>query len=191
MILKIANKKAVQYSCKVFHYAKSVPIWNVAFSVFNELDEWCGCIVFGRGANNNLAGSLGLPQGGCVELVRVALNGKQGLTGKALSIALRILPSHAPLCRVVVSYADPEQGHIGILYQATNWIYLGRTKPGKQLIDPKTGKVLHKRTAHSKYGTAVGFEKTKAMFKEKYAFPLNKRDKVYISGMAKPYPKCV
>jgi hypothetical protein len=28
----------------------------------------------------------------------------------------------------VVSYADTEQGHSGIVYQATNWIYTGATK---------------------------------------------------------------
>lgn len=28
----------------------------------------------------------------------------------------------------VISYADSEQGHCGIIYQATNWIYTGSTK---------------------------------------------------------------
>ena len=29
----------------------------------------------------------------------------------------------------LVSYADPEVGHTGTIYQATNWAYMGRTKP--------------------------------------------------------------
>ena len=38
--------------------------------------------------------------------------------------SLQMLP--APCA--VVSYADTEQGHSGIIYQATNWIYTGATK---------------------------------------------------------------
>jgi hypothetical protein len=30
---------------------------------------------------------------------------------------------------ILVSYADTRQGHMGIVYQATNWIYTGMTKP--------------------------------------------------------------
>jgi hypothetical protein len=35
--------------------------------------------------------------------------------------------------KLVVSYADPAVGHIGVIYQATNFIYLGLTEPNKDL----------------------------------------------------------
>jgi hypothetical protein len=44
----------------------------------------------------------------------------------------------------VISYADAEQGHTGVIYRASNFKYLGVTKPGKRLeVD---GKSFHIRT---------------------------------------------
>jgi hypothetical protein len=44
----------------------------------------------------------------------------------------------------VLSYADAEQGHTGVIYRASNFNYLGQTKPGKSLeVD---GKKFHVRT---------------------------------------------
>jgi hypothetical protein len=44
----------------------------------------------------------------------------------------------------ILSYADPEQGHSGVIYKASNFNYLGETKVGKTLeVD---GKQFHIRT---------------------------------------------
>jgi hypothetical protein len=44
----------------------------------------------------------------------------------------------------VISYADEEQGHTGVIYKATNFTYLGKTGAGKKLeVD---GKSFHIRT---------------------------------------------
>lgn len=39
----------------------------------------------------------------------------------------RLIGATLPSCskEIVVSFADPSQGHIGVVYQATNWIYTG------------------------------------------------------------------
>ena len=50
-----------------FHYAKSIPVNVFGYSVF-ENDEWCGCIVYGTGANNNIANPYDLKQGQVIEL---------------------------------------------------------------------------------------------------------------------------
>ena len=44
-----ANSKAIEYACKKFHYAKSVPAVQWGYNVYNADDEWCGVIVFGGG----------------------------------------------------------------------------------------------------------------------------------------------
>ena len=77
MILKKASHKAIKYACLKFHYAKSVPVNVLGFSVFNKENEWCGVVLYGIGANNNLSKAYSLPQGSVIELVRMALNGKQ------------------------------------------------------------------------------------------------------------------
>ena len=46
MRLETASYKAIKYACQNFHYAKSTPVNVVGFSVFNDNEEWCGCVVF-------------------------------------------------------------------------------------------------------------------------------------------------
>jgi hypothetical protein len=44
----------------------------------------------------------------------------------------------------IISYADEEQGHSGVIYRASNFEYLGKTSPGRTLeVD---GKKFHIRT---------------------------------------------
>ena len=53
------------------------------------------------------------------------------LESQALSLANEELEDIRPETKVIVTYADPQQGHLDILYQATNAKYLGRAKgPG-------------------------------------------------------------
>jgi hypothetical protein len=191
MKLELASAKAVKHACLFYHYAKAVPSARVSFSVFNQNGEWCGVVIFGGGANNNLAKSIGFPQGAALELVRVALNGKQESTGKAVSLSLRLLKKYAPLCKVVISFADPEQGHLGVLYQATNWIYIGTSTAQREVFHPITGKAIHKRTANALFGTIKGLRKTPIYWKHKYVFGLSNQEKERLSKIGKPYPKCV
>ena len=125
MRLEIASYKAVKYACLNFHYAKAVPVNTFGYSVFNNKNEWCGVILYGTGANNNLATKYNLKQGNVLELVRMALNGKHESTSKALAISLKLIKHKIPLCKLIVSYADKDQNHNGIIYQATNWYYVG------------------------------------------------------------------
>lgn len=149
MILKKASRQAIVYACKRFHYAKSVPANVFGYSVF-ENQEWCGVVLFGTGANNHIAMPYGMVQGEVIELVRVALNGKHGKTSQAVATALRLLRKDCPLVKVVVSYADLDQDHLGIIYQATNWIYEKTVYKGQTSAFIIEGKKVHLKTLHGK-----------------------------------------
>ena len=125
MRLTKASAKAVRYACMHFHYAKAVPVNTLGYNVYNDDDEWCGVVLFGSGSNNNIGNEYKLKQGQVLELVRVALNGKQSRTSQCVAMALKALRRDCPLCRLVVSYADCDQNHLGTIYQATNWLYVG------------------------------------------------------------------
>ena len=45
---------------------------------------------------------------------------------------------------VIVSFADEEEGHTGVIYKATNFNYLGTTSPGRVLM--VDGKKYHSRS---------------------------------------------
>ena len=47
---------------------------------------------------------------------------------------------------VIVSFADEEEGHTGVIYKATNFNYLGTTSPGRTLM--VDGKKFHSRSLY-------------------------------------------
>jgi hypothetical protein len=51
-----------------------------------------------------------------------------------------------------VSYADLNRGHLGKIYQASNSYYVGQT--GHEAGIMLNGKLTHRRTINSKYGTS-------------------------------------
>lgn len=189
MRLEIASAKAVKYACLNFHYAKAVPVNTFGYSVFNEKNEWCGVILFGSGASANIGKPFGLKQGEIIELVRMALNGKQGVTTKCMALSMKLIKKQIPLCNLLISYADFWQGHYGIIYQATNWYYIGKSQAQANVIDPYTGKELHKRSAVGKYGSCVGLKYGEIKYKLKYIYPLNKSMIPLCESLKKPYPK--
>tara|TARA_R100001440_G_C2520794_1_gene118850 strand:+ start:1045 stop:1623 length:579 start_codon:yes stop_codon:yes gene_type:complete len=189
MILKKASAKAVEYSCKNFHYAKTRPIVQIAYSVFNDNLEWCGCITFGGGASSFFGVKYNLKQGEYLELSRMALNGKQESTSKAMSIAIKLLKKHKPLVKLLISYADKAQNHYGIIYQACNWYFVDESESSGIEVFWKN-KWRHSRIS-SKISKKEWAEipKRKKKGKRKYLYPLTKNFRKYCELNKKEYPK--
>lgn len=202
MRLEIASGKAIKYACTNFHYSKKYPMHNLSYSVFNDKNEWCGVIMYGRGVNPHISRPYGLKQGQVLELQRVALNGKQKSTSKAVAISLKLLKKHVPLCKLVVSYADGNQSHFGTIYQASNWYFTGTIKSVDEYIDKATGNNIHSRRVN-KTGT---FNRTdlpigkrfrhdevervkKDKPKYKYIYPIDKSLIPLCESLKKEYPK--
>lgn len=196
--LRKATPKAVKYACLHFHYSKSVPSVSYGYNVYQD-GEWCGVILYGLGATPNIASPFGMIQGEVLELVRVALNGKQNATSECVAASLRKLHEDAPQIKIVVSFADEDQSHVGTIYQATNWIYLGRHGEGDRSAFIINGKKTHRRTIGSAGGVQslawirenLDPEATEFFTKgkEKYIFVFNKRLRKKWLQSAKPYPK--
>lgn len=197
MRIEKASGPAINYACKHFHYAKATPQIRLGYSVFNDADEWCGVILYSNGANPRIAQEFDLVQGQVIELVRVALNGKQEATSKALAMTLNQIKKDAPAIQVIVSYADRNQNHIGTIYQATNWLYIDERANERGIL--LNGKLTHRRSINKKYGhSGIEFlqknidpnaQIVKGKSKIKYVFPLNKYQTKKLKAIAKPYPK--
>ena len=66
---------------------------------------------------------------------------------------------------IIISYADTTQNHLGIVYQASNWQYIGLTKPIKDIRIK--GMDLHPASITDKFrGQKNRVEKIKKMFGE-------------------------
>ena len=196
--LTLANSNAVKYACMNYHYAKRVPISTVAFNVYED-EEWCGVIVYGYGANPHIAEIYDKWPGQVLELVRVALNGKQKTTSECVALSLKKLKKYCPLVDLVVSYADVDQGHKGIIYQATNWIYVGLMNEGAKSDFIIKGKSIHPRSVGAK-GWKVSLEWIRANVdknatqnitkgKHNYLYPMNKTIRKKVNELAQEYKK--
>jgi hypothetical protein len=174
MRLEKASSKAVKYACLNFHYSKVSPIVAIAYSVFNLKNEWCGVITFGGGAGANMGMPYKLRYGQYLELTRMALNGKQESTSKAMSIAIKLVKKNCPSVKLLISYADKGQNHFGTIYQATNWYFVDDTESSGEEVFYK-GKWTHNRMSSQ---VSKEFYKTllkrKKSGKRKYIYPLDK-----------------
>ncbi len=133
--------------------------------------------------------------------MRVALApGRQVPTSRCLAISLKLLRKQSPGLQLVVSYADTKEGHLGVIYQATNWIFLGgSTQPYLKV----RGKIEHPRSLYDRYGrggqqiawlrTHVDphAERVEMPPKLKYVYAFSKPLRRELLVLAKPYPKCV
>lgn len=208
MRLSRATPQAIKYACMHFHYAKAIPVNTIGYNVYNANNEWCGVILYGAGANKHIGNEYNLPQGGVLELVRVALNGKQEQTSQAVVMSLKQLHKDCPLVRLVVSYADCDQSHLGTIYQATNWVYVGTNNINSLGAFIVNGKKTHKKSIYSvminingkKVHCPLTIEAIRKYIdpkaepfytqgKRKYLMPLDKQMKKQIAPLSKPYPK--
>lgn len=201
MRISKATPTGVSYACIKFHYAKAVPVYKFAYNIWNDENEWCGVILYGSGATPQIAMPYDKWQGQVIELQRVALNGKQGhgKTSWAVATTLKALKKEAPYVDLVVSYADLDQSHNGILYQATNWIYEGLKNENTRGAFIIKGKKMHNRSVASKgwkqslLWLRENVDKNAQEFitkgKHKYLYPMTKKMRKRVEILAEEYPK--
>jgi len=100
---------------------------------------------------------------------------------------------------ILISYADGARGHVGIVYQATNWIYTGTSAAFKDITFPgysdcrsvplaKRGAKVGNKRAWARDPTAI---RTKRTPKHRYVWFANKADESLLAWDQAPYPKQV
>lgn len=123
------------------HYSKSVGVVTKAFAlVHNNIIE--GIITYrppSRPIEQYAFKDRDFP---IYELARLVV--QTSVPNAASYFISKTLGLLEPHC-AIVSYADTEWSHVGIVYQATNWIYTGKTKANDNsyMIN---GKKVHPRT---------------------------------------------
>lgn len=145
-----------------------------AYSVFTDEGKFCGVITVGVTSRHFCAG-FGLCQGEAVDINRIALNGEQSNVSQVMAVVLRRIRDDIPCAKIVISYADTGAGHCGIVYQACNFIFLGRRKGNQEYVSPD-GVRINGRTITSmpkdmrmRYAAIPGTDKFL------YAYPLTKK----------------
>lgn len=189
--LKIAwaTNDAASFACKKWHYSKCLPTGKLVKVGAWENNKFIGVVIFSRGASPFLLKKYNLTQIEGCELTRIALTKHETPVSRIMAIALKFLRKQSPGLRLAVSFADPEQGHHGGIYQATNWIYTGTS--GVTIEYYVRGKWTHVRGAYAtvKTNAKVKFKTRERRGKHRYLFPLDETLREKFLGLSKPYPK--
>ena len=153
------------------HYARRMPSVSYAFGLFDE-EKLIGVCTYGQPASpapcRGIAGVENKKN--VLELSRLVISPectKKNCASYLIANSLRMLPNHT----FVISYADwGGWHHVGYVYQATNWLYTGMTKPRTDIVSESGGHARHYvkgetkrqgRTAKHRYVYLVGDRREK------------------------------
>lgn len=168
------TKKQADFIITSRHYSRRAPNFRKAFALVDEHGLIDGVVVYGNGPKpiaDTARNDIGVD---AYELTRLVIqttkpNAASFLVGRSL----RMLPQPS----LIVSYADTEWGHSGIVYQATNWVYTGSTKShdgGAFVIE---GERVHSRSLTGRgisnpvaWAKANGIEMVPPMRKHRYFY---------------------
>lgn len=194
-----ATHAAAAFACRRWHYSRTMPMPPVVKIGAYESGEFIGCILFSRGASPYLGDAYGLSNTEVCELTRVALTEHVTPVSRIIAIALRILLQKERGLRIIVSFADANEGHHGGIYQAGGWIYSGTTARKYDYIGPDGKRYRDRQVTAS--GEARQFGKMTRVFrvdeckkikleaKHRYLMPLDAEMRERVLPLSKPYPK--
>ncbi len=197
---KINNSLAKELIVK-HHYTHKWTIAELCIGLYKKCEEdnffdiptLCGTVVFGPTAGANVAKSISplLSNDNLWELKRLWIEDSVGKNSESWLIgqSIKYIKNYHQEIKCLVSYADPDAGHIGTIYQATNWLYqnIERKKGTSGYVVSFDGgkKWQHSRTLFNKYGTFNYYKLIELLprpflikessVKERYIYPLGSK----------------
>ncbi len=133
----ITHSVAVAY-CEQRHYLKTFPADQVRFGMFHK-GRLVGVAVFGVPTNvlvlTNWLPDL-VPYKESMAFQRLVLDDLVPACGESWFMARCRELLVARGVYGTVTFADPSQGHCGIIYQADNWTYAGQTDASEVFVLP-------------------------------------------------------
>ncbi len=111
------------------HYLHRKCSCSIAFGLFND-NDLVGVIVFGKPSSYTLCNGIAGKEESknVIEFSRLWVSDSMPKNTESWFVSRAI--KQCPF-EIIVSFADTEQGHIGYIYQATNWLYCGESKKQK------------------------------------------------------------
>lgn len=171
-IRSIAKEVARRWIIKN-HYTKSMHGCRYALGVyysgtssnlfFDDTEQLIGVIVYAHPVSNRAIGSICgdgvLELNEVLELIRLHIDDipeSKNIESYVISQSFEWLRQNDANVKVLISYADPEVGHTGSIYRATNWLYQGcgasKLMPDYSIKLAESGPWIHSRTVASKLG---------------------------------------
>ena len=180
------------------HYLHSLPGGTqLCFGVFLG-KRLMGALTIGCGPSQAYRLVGGAAPDECGVLTRLWLSDElpRNSESRVLGIVLRALRKDTGL-KFLVSYADPSQGHLGTIYQATGWLYTGLSE-ATPLYDIGDGVARHSRSFSHAYRShsvrhfarhGIEVRLVPQAPKHRYLFFIDKRWRRRLNVPDLPYPK--
>ena len=130
-VLPIDRKSCAPFILGI-HYAKRWPSISYAYGLFDG-QELIGVVTYGTPPSAPLRKGIAGDEfkADVLELNRLCLKyNRKNEASKLVGGSLRLLPKN----RIIVSFADTQQGHTGVVYQATNFMYCGLSAKDSELM---------------------------------------------------------
>jgi hypothetical protein len=167
------------------HYQKRLCMIIHAFGAYRGTDI-IGVVTYGLPASPHLCRGICGEEwaNNVLELNRLCCENSKDIASTLVGRSLRLLPKPT----IVVSYADTKQGHVGYVYQATNWIYTGLS--AKRMDAIKVGE----ENKHSRGKWGDDYIKVERSRKHRYLYFVcsKTQKKKFLSSLKYeilPYPK--
>ena len=169
------------------HYLHRRASTMFAYGLFDG-EKMLGCVIYGKPASPSLCVGVCGPEESSrvLELTRlwIADGTPKNTESYLIGRSLRLLPEEKD---IIVSYAEIDAGHIGIVYQATNWIYTGMSdRHVEWRLDGKSG--THSRHLFDEHGGVNGAKAFYGDRLERHERP-RKHRYVYFRASSKPRRK--
>jgi hypothetical protein len=157
------------------HYSHKWTMCSVALGVFLKIEpdpnsffkdddeKLIGCIVYGNPVGRSAAASISdeLKIDEVYELTRLwiaDIPSAKNVESYCIGQSFEWLRRNRPKIKALLSYADNEAGHTGVIYQSTNWLYQGNSTLALMpnfslsLTGPKEGfQWMHSRSVTAKW----------------------------------------
>ncbi len=198
IVVKPVPISIARRSIEAHHYLHSLPAGTrVAFGVLLGT-RLLGALTLGVGPKQAHSLVEGATPDDCLTLTRLWLSDllPPNSESRVLGVVLRALHRHTNL-KFLISYADPAQGHVGTIYQATGWVYTGLSEP-MPLYDLGDGIARHSRSLSHAFGThslthfkrhGISVKLVHRAAKHRYIYFLDPSWRERLTVEELPYPK--
>lgn len=149
--IKICERTEIRDFIEKWHYSHNINglISDYCFKLLDG-EIMIGAMIFGRMAMAGQWKKYVDKEEDVMELRRLVLidDTKRNAESYFIGSALRWLKKNTEI-KVIVSYADPEYGHSGVVYRASNFKLVGKSSAGRVIF--WKGKKYHDKTIRTKY----------------------------------------
>jgi hypothetical protein len=160
---EIIVKKHYTHAWTACRYALGIFYRTDESNALGDSDKLIGCLVYGFPVGARAANSVSdsITKDNILELTRLYCDDGYGsnIESYALGQSFKWFRENDKMIKILISYADNGQEHLGGIYQATNWIYQGMNTD--IALMPNYGislsndpyKWIHSRTVFSMWGS--------------------------------------